>query len=61
MPSKRARSAEMAADEAYRTAEMRRKVPTGRVNREARDDPKVIRAVLERPQRGKKKPMRPPV
>ena len=51
----------MAADEAYRTAEMRRKVPTGRVNREARDDPKVIRAVLGRFQRGKKKPMHPPV
>jgi hypothetical protein len=56
MPGKRARSAEVAAEEAYRTAEMRRKAAAGCVNREARDDAEVIRGAVERPLRGQKKP-----
>ena len=56
MQGKRVMSAEVAAEEAYRIAEMRRKPPAGRVNREARDDPKVIREAIEQPRRGQKKP-----
>jgi hypothetical protein len=55
MPAKGARSAEAAANEAYRVAEMRRKTPTGRVNREARVDAKAIQRAVEHPRRAKAK------
>jgi hypothetical protein len=51
MSGKRARSLEVAADEAYRVAEMRRKAPAGRVNREARTNAKVIQKAVEGPRK----------
>ncbi len=50
MPVKRARNEEGASDDAHRVAGLRRKVPGGRLNREARDDAEVMRKALQRPQ-----------
>jgi hypothetical protein len=51
MPVKMARNEEQASDDAHNAARLRRKAPQGRVNREARDDAKVIQKAIERPRK----------
>ncbi len=53
MPVKRARNEEGASDDAHRAAGLRRKVPGGRLNREACDDAEVMRKALQRPPKAK--------
>ncbi len=55
MSGKRAMSAEMAAEEAYRIAEMRRKASAGQDGREAHDDAKGIQGTVEEPRTGQQK------
>jgi hypothetical protein len=55
VPVKRARNEESASDETHRIAALRRKVPYGRVNREARVDAKVIRKAIGQPRKPARK------